>query len=243
MKNFKKEMEKVPQVISDFSKQNLDLGNPGLSGEYYYSCLPLCAIDAVFSIGVTYSSTINTVKKFCDYFKIVRFYKESRYLHEYPPIENQLSINNIIHLFETTTSERMVADVFRNRQRTSSRNGILKSDAVLAFSKVLQTHKINYFQDCISHINDVDLRNEICNIPGQKSGISMQYLFMLAGNDKLIKPDRMVLGYLERIMGFKPTIAEAQELLESTHQLLINEYPSLTLRGLDHLIWSFQRMQ
>ena len=236
-------MEKETQLISEFSRQNLDLGNPGLSDEYYYSCLPLCVIDAVFSIGVTYSSTINTVKKFCGYFDIERFSKEGRYSREYPPIEDQLSINDFVRLLDSITPKRMVSEVFRNRQRTSSRSGILKSDAVLLFSKVLQSFKINYFQDCISHINDEGLRKEIRKIPGQRSGISLQYFFMLAGNTKLIKPDRMVLGYLERIIGYKPAITQAQELLDASHQLLIKDYPSLTLRELDYLIWSFQRTQ
>lgn len=131
-------MEKEAQLISEFSKKNLDLVNPSLSDEYYYSCLPLCVIDAVFSIGVTYSSTINTVKKFFDYFKFERFNIESRYSREYPPIEDQFSIDTFIRLFELTTPHRMVSEVFRNRQRTSSRNGILKSDAVLLFSKALK---------------------------------------------------------------------------------------------------------
>src|SRR5215470_10096832 len=36
-----------------------------LENEYEYSCVPLCIIDAVFSMGVRYESTRHTVREFC----------------------------------------------------------------------------------------------------------------------------------------------------------------------------------
>ncbi len=37
-----------------------------LPSEFYYPSLPLCIIDAVYSIGVTYTSTRKTVIRFCE---------------------------------------------------------------------------------------------------------------------------------------------------------------------------------
>lgn len=40
---------------------NTDLKPLPLPEEFFYASLPLCVVDAVFSIGVTYTSTANTV--------------------------------------------------------------------------------------------------------------------------------------------------------------------------------------
>lgn len=53
-------------------KSKLDLTNLPHAEEYGYHNLPLCIIDAVFSIGVRYISTENTVKRYCDYFSVTR---------------------------------------------------------------------------------------------------------------------------------------------------------------------------
>ena len=42
----------------------LDLSSASLSASYYYDSLPYCVIDAVFSIGVKYTSTQNVVKNY-----------------------------------------------------------------------------------------------------------------------------------------------------------------------------------
>ncbi|MCL2855755.1 MAG: hypothetical protein FWE21_09095 [Defluviitaleaceae bacterium] len=37
--------------LAMYCKSKLDLGNASLSDGHYYSSLPLCVIDAIFSIG------------------------------------------------------------------------------------------------------------------------------------------------------------------------------------------------
>ena len=45
------------KLLVQACEQKLDLGSIDLDREYGYSHLPLCVIDAVFSMGVRYSST------------------------------------------------------------------------------------------------------------------------------------------------------------------------------------------
>ena len=49
-------------------ESELDLSSASLSTSYYYDSLPYCVIDAVFSIGVKYTSTQNVVKNYCTYY-------------------------------------------------------------------------------------------------------------------------------------------------------------------------------
>ncbi len=75
--------------------------------------------------------------------------------------------------------------MFQNRQRTSSRNGILKAEAVYQFCRVLHKYSVNYLQDVIKLYGNQEFEKEIKLISGQKSGISLVYFYMLVGEDTL----------------------------------------------------------
>lgn len=53
-----------------------DLASAALSPSYYYDSLPYCIIDAVFSIGVRYTSTQNVVKSYCAYYGLREYNTE-----------------------------------------------------------------------------------------------------------------------------------------------------------------------
>ena len=57
-----------------------------LSPSSSYDSLPLCLIDAVFSIGVKYTSTQNVVKHYCAYFKLNEFNMDREHTSNRPSI-------------------------------------------------------------------------------------------------------------------------------------------------------------
>ena len=82
----------------------------------------------------------------------------------------------------------MIGEIYRNRLRllppviaanTSTRRGILKSEAVLHFSRVLHQHGVDYLQDVDSIIGSKDFEADIRQIPGQRSGTSLRYFYNL----------------------------------------------------------------
>lgn len=69
-------------------------------------------------------------------------------------------------------------------------------------------------------------------IPGHGvHGVRMGYLWVLAGSDTLIKPDRMVLGWLTAVLGRTPTVPDARGILADTAGAL-----GVTPWQLDHAI-------
>ena len=64
---------------------------------------------------------------------------------------------------------------------------------------------------------------------------------MLAGSDNFVKPDRMVLRFLETALSRRVMPQEAAELLRSVAQALSADFPSVTPRLLDHEVWKYQR--
>lgn len=216
----------------------LTLEGAVLGEEYYYNSLTLCVIDAVFSIGVRYEGVRAVVRRYCDRFGLTRIRPDRVAL----PAKNfQEAMSGLLRHFKETGSQRMATEVFANRQRTSTRAGILKSEAVERFCSILHAHGIHYLQDIGARLPLGELEQEIRDIPGQGSGISLQYFWMLAGSDDLIKPDRMILRFLAQALGRPVQVSEAQDLLIGVVAGLRPKYPGLTPRLLDFKIWEHQR--
>ena len=190
-------------AITAYCRAHLDLAQAVLTDNaYYYYSLPLCVIDAVFSIGVRYSSTEATVLRFCESFKLPL----SRGV-EIPPREEQLSIQKFVEINLEYGTERMAADIYRNRQRTSTRGGILKAEAAALFAQVLANHGVNHFQDLNKVQGNSEFEAAIKEISGQHSGISMRYFYMLAGDEKDL-PILMTASKLSQNRYLRPLLVQ-----------------------------------
>lgn len=222
-------------AIADYCESKLDLNKTNLSDEYYYQSLPLCVIDAIFSIGARYSSTKNTVKRFCDYFGL-KLYSRNR-----PQVTEQLSVLEFIKMHDDYSFEEMANKIYQNKQRTSTRNGILKAEATFRFAEVLGEFEVNYYQDIDKILGSRKFEAKIAEIPGQSSGISTRYFYMLAGSDDYIKPDRMMARFIESVIQRRLSVEESHNAIMGVYRILANKYPNLTPRALDHQIWLYQR--
>jgi hypothetical protein len=134
-----------------------------------------------------------------------------------------------------------LAEMLRNRQRTSTKSGILKAGAAIRFARVLRDHDVDVLQDVPRVLHDDGFKRDIHRIPGQRSGVSLTYFFMLAGSDDLIKPDRMVQRFLTRAVGREPSRDETVELLRAASARLRADYATISPRLLDYVIWNAER--
>lgn len=220
-------------ILSKVCETLFDLENLRLSSGYYYDSLPLCVIDAVFSIGVRYTSTQKTVKNYCDYFGL------REYNLERDSAGDKHTISQLVENLSQADSSKNADEIFKNHQRTSTRNGVLKADAVLRFAKILKKHGIESLKDMSYEGLPEKAEEELLRIPGQRSGLSVHYFCMLAGDDNKAKPDRHVLRFLKQYTGQEFTILQAQEVLIQTVESLVLRYPNLTVRLLDHVVWNY----
>jgi hypothetical protein len=224
-------------AIADYCIANLNLADARPSTEHYQS-LPLCVIDAVFSIGVNYAGTAKVVRRFGAHFGMPCLGTEAE-----PPTANQLSTSDFLALYARHGIPYFTDTIYQNRQRTSTTSGILKADAVLRFSEVLHRFQVEYLQDVARVCGQSAFETAIMQLPGQSSGVCLRYFYMLTGSDAYIKPDRMILRFIEAATGRWMTVVEAHVAVVEAHQLLQPSYAQLTLRMLDNLIWQYQRTQ
>ncbi len=221
-------------------RSTLNLSEPLNPEEYAYQSLPLCILDAVFSINAKYESTRNVVERYCRHYSLRRVREDPLCL---PPVEEQEPVSAFVEKIIQLGPEKFAGTVLANRQRTSTRSGIMKSEAALRFAQVLKLHKVEYFQDVEKIQGKESFENAVMAIQGQGTGITVRYFYMLAGSNDLVKPDRMILGFLRDQLGENLSKDEAQRVLSEACNALESEYPHLTTKTLDHHIWRYQRQQ
>lgn len=225
----------VAQLADQIEKAELEI--PVLADEYRYASLPLCVVDAVFSIGVRYTSTQRVVERFCEHTGWPRYAtsRDGRGV-------GTNSVAELVAIFDKFGSEEMAQSTFGNRQRTSSRSGLLKSEAVHLFCQALTMAGIDTLTDL-----SLDQREfaeaMILGLPGQSSGIAFDYFMMLTGDDNLAKPDRMVQRFVGQAL-LMPTVPHPRQaviLVRLAANELLRRGQQWTPLSLDHAIWKHQR--
>jgi hypothetical protein len=64
---------------------------------------------------------------------------------------------------------------------------------------------------------------------------------MLAGEENMVKPDRMIRRFLWRVIGNLASQQSALAWLSQALEILNRTHPTLTLRKLDHEIWKYEK--
>ncbi len=188
-------MESIENNLDELARTiaaHVNVNNVRLPLEYFYKSLPLAVIDAVFSIGVTYTSTENTVRRFCEN----QTPSWAIYRNEPGP---EYSVEDFLNVTNGRPADELAAHVYGNRQRTSTKNGILKVEAVTRWADILLAHGVNRFADVPMFFGNTALEEHVRALPGQGSGISLDYFKMLIGDEFGIKPDRHILRFMEII--------------------------------------------
>ena len=209
---------------------------PERGDELRYASAPLCVLDAVFSIGVRYESVQALVRRYADHYDLPLH----RAAAALPSERDQATVSDLVGQIEALGAERFAVEVVQNRCRTSSRGGILKADAALEFARVLAAHGIETLQDLGTRLEDDALIRDLRAVHGQGSGIAVKYFLMLAGADQLVKPDRMIMRFLERVLGHRVGVDEAQGLLTEAARAL---GPPASVGAVDYAIWQHERQQ
>lgn len=112
----------------------------------------------------------------------------------------------------------------------------------MRIAKVLQQTGIDDFADIQGAARVERACEAVRSIPGQGSRLSFKYFLMLAGDEASVKPDRMLCRFVEEATG-RPGISSrsACDAVVGAARVLAAEFPNLTPRLLDDLIWSCRR--
>lgn len=201
--------------------------------------LSLCILDATFSINARYDSVVAPlVRRYAEWADLRTVLLRGEDLASgASPREDEQRLSDFLKSFDEKTDQEFAADVVRNRNRTSSRGGVLKAEAVRRISQILVEHGVETLDDVRKLLADLDriekVEKALAVVPGHGSAIRTSYIWMTAGDDQHVKPDRHVLGWLTQKMGRNVGVPEARVLLADVADKL-----DLTPWAVDHAIWA-----
>lgn len=210
--------------------------------EHLHNSLPLCVTDAIYSISLRYEPCVKPVVAG------FRAYLESKNV----PITSVEWALQVVHN-EMSSGGGAINAFIGKRYRTSSTNGIFKAEAVYFWLKILSDYKIRSLEDFKRvmsswSIESKNLEKDLRSVPGQRSGISLRYLRMLAGDTTEFKPDRMIYRFF---FGNGGTVMSESERISIEKQLpellkmaisswLLDKKHTGDIRVIDNIIWKYQ---
>lgn len=203
--------------------------------------LSLCVIDDVFAIGAKYASTWRAARRYAAFAGLepatapAREVSDGRHEGTEEPLSRFLD-----RVGELSPQE--LAKILANHQRTSTRGGVLKADAVQRFARILVEHGIDRLRDVSTLLADAErtklVEASLTTVPGHGSGVRVSYLWMLAGDDVHVKADRMVIRWTAKVLGRHVSVDEAAVMIQRAAVEL-----EVTPWELDHAVWKYQSGQ
>ncbi|MGW7083803.1 hypothetical protein ACWGH2_09930 [Streptomyces sp. NPDC054871] len=198
----------------------------------------LCVLDAVFSINAHYERhTVPTCYRYVTWAGLSDPLVDSAQL---PVLGEQPLVKFVTHI-QAQGEAAFSAKILQNRQRTRANlNAPLKVEAARRYAEILVAHSVGTLADANALLVDSDrlkvVEQALASVTGHGSGARLAYLWMLLGDDSLIKPDRMVLGWLRTVLHRTTTTSAAIQLVTEAAARL-----GCTPWELDHAIWEHQR--
>ncbi|WP_284990471.1 hypothetical protein [Arthrobacter sp. efr-133-TYG-120] len=200
-----------------------------IAADGYPHSLALCIIDSIFSTGSHYNSVINVVNEY-------RAYRRAE-----GGDADQDGTKELLATFAAGGNSAAVwaDEVVDNRKPAhTKKNAPLKAEVIRQAAEKL--HELNYRTRNDLHRAYAEdehltgLKNVWLDLPSQRSGVTYNYLLILAGFQS-VKPDRMVIRFIKEhaeLGDRRLSEEDAAVLIKRVAEL----YPTEP-RRLDHVIW------
>lgn len=199
-----------------------------MTADGYVHSLALCIIDSIYSTGSNYQAVINVVNEY-------REYRRAQ-----GGDADRDGTKELLATFNEAGGSAGWAELVNNRKPAHTKaNAPLKAEVIRQAAEVLHCELGYRTRDDLhkAYADDENLeslKKAWLRLPSQRSGLTYNYLLILAGFQS-VKPDRMVIRFIEEhvdLQGRKLAPKEAAELIKKVAEL----YPTQP-RRLDHVIW------
>lgn len=205
--------------------------------EQRWVSLSLCIADAVWSIGAHYDNVVvPLVRQLATEFGVAK---------PTIPVSEPLSADPLplAQLADLTVDELIP---LTNWQYTSTRGGIRKADAVLRHIAAFRAHGVANLADAIALFTDEErfgaVNADLRKIPGEGAhAVRRDYLWMLIGQDDLIKPDRMVLRWFKHHRAIVDPPGARDLIAALVPAVSVGLQRPVTAWEIDHALWNAGR--
>lgn len=211
------------KTLVDYCEKHL--GDPWLwtVPEGYPNSLAFCIIDSLYSTGSHYSSVVKVIE---------------RYRDECGATNGAGDLLESIRL--AGGARGWASTIAQNLKPAHTKPGaLLKAEIIEQAAQLMQDNGIDTVPELVAHVraNDDLLDNDVHRawkrLPSQSSGVTYNYLLILAGLPS-VKPDRMIFRFLAQALGESAELdtRRAAELITKTAEEM-----NVDPRALDHIAW------
>lgn len=200
-----------------------------ITADGYSDGLALSIIDSIYSTGSNYQAVINVVDEY-------RAHRAAQ-----GGDADRDGTVELLQTFEAAGGSIGWADLVNNRKPAHTKaNAPLKAEVIRLAADALEQPdlRVTTQDELRAAYQDYARRKRLkaawLSLPSQKSGVTYNYLLILAGFQS-VKPDRMVIRFVEEHAGLDGetlTPTETADLIQRVAEL----YPTQP-RRLDHVIW------
>lgn len=216
-------MHQFTHKFVEYCEKHLDLSG---SSSYGYQSLSVCIIDCVYSLRTKYYTvTIPLVDRYA-----AMFMNGNRNA-------SGDTVSKLLANIDCVGGPQGFADtVVKNHQKLGGKNSIPKAEVCYQLAKYLKYLQIETIED-FQKFEYQELLEIVIRAVRGLGDAGANYLFMLAGDSTRCKPDVHIHHCVRDACGSDISNDECQELFTDTVQILSSKYPTLTVRGLDGIIW------
>ena len=216
-------MHQFTHKFVEYCEKHLDLSG---SSSYGYQSLSVCIIDCVYSLRTKYYTvTIPLVDRYA-----AMFMNGNRNA-------SGDTVSKLLANIDCVGGPQEFADtVVKNHQKLGGKNSIPKAEVCYQLAKYLKYLQIETIED-FQKFEYQELLEIVIRAVRGLGDAGANYLFMLAGDSTRCKPDVHIHHCVRDACGSDISNDECQELFTDTVQILSSKYPTLTVRGLDGIIW------
>lgn len=216
-------MHKLTKQFVEYCKHNLNLEK---NESYNYQSLPICIIDCVYSLRAKYYSvTIPIVDRYA-----------AHYMNANKNGSGDTVSMLIQHIDEAGGTKKFADEIIQNHQKLGGKKNIPKEDVCYQLAQYLRYLHIDTIEDFQTFESPELLEIVIRAVKGIGDA-GANYLFMLAGDPNRCKPDVHIHHCIKDSCGCDISNEECQLLFTEAVHLLNEQYPNLTVRNLDGIIW------
>lgn len=222
------DLSAAAERLTEVCRSNFGDESRWITADGYPDSLALSIIDSIYSTGSKYQAVINVVNAYRAYRKVEGGNADRD------------GTTELIQTFKAVRGSAEWAEMVNNRKPAhTKKNAPLKAEVIWRAANVLHEQLEITTQDELraayaAKEKRKKLKDAWLALPSQRSGVTYNYLLILAGFQS-VKPDRMVIRFVAEHTGLDArslTPMETAELIEKVAEL----YPTQH-RRLDHVIW------
>lgn len=216
-------MHKFTDIFAEYCRHNFNLEE---NSTYNYQSLSVCIIDCIYSLrSKYYIVTVPIVDRYA-----------ARYMAGNKNNPGDTVSMLIQRIDEIGGPKRFADEVIHNHQKLGGKNNIPKENVCYQLAKYLQLLHIDTLED-FRNFESPELLDIVIRAVRGIGDAGANYLFMLAGDPNRCKPDVHIHQSIVDSCGCDISNEECQILFRDTVHCLNAEYPNLTIRSLDEIIW------